>query len=187
MRVCHSVVAWKDWWPDHSPSWRRAAIGGRAGLAALLSSIKKGTLTFVLSSLLFTATVLEGLFGEYHSEALGQEHGTRWPLTPLRCTFSALRWTFPALRWTFPALRCSDNAGNSLPKSFIVIVFTPCTNFPFPFRAKRQLILYSTSEVTNQSWTNKWLLGDFWTLLAQCCWWGLVFSVKVFQHSGSKQ
>ena len=180
MRVCHSVVAWKDWWPDHSPSWRHAAIGGCAGLAALLSSIEKGTLTFVLSSLLFTATVLEGLFREYHSAALGQQHGTRWQLTPLWCTF-------PALRWTFPALRCSDNAGGSLPKSFIVIVFTPCTNFPFVFRAKWRLTLYSASEVTSQSRTNKWLLGDFWTLLAQCCWWGLVFSEKVFQHSGSKQ
>ena len=32
-------------------------------------------LTFVLSSLLFTATVLEGLFGEYHSSsaALGKQ------------------------------------------------------------------------------------------------------------------
>ena len=118
----------------------------------------------------------EGLFGEYYSAALGQQRGTRWPLTPLRCTFPALRWTFPALRWTFPALRwtfpalrCSDNARVSLPKSFIVIVFTPCTNFPFAFRAKRRLTLYSTSEVTSQSRTNKWLLGDFWTLLAQCC------------------
>ena len=34
--------------------------------------------------------------------------------------------------------------------------------------------------------TSKWLLGDFWTLLAQCCWWGVVFSEKAFQHSGSK-
>ena len=37
--------------------------------------LKKKALTFVLSSLLFTATVLEGLFGECHSSstALGQQ------------------------------------------------------------------------------------------------------------------
>ena len=35
--------------------------------------------------------------------------------------------------------------------------------------------------------TYKWLLGNLWTLLAQCCWWGVVFSEKAFQHSGRKQ
>ena len=34
---------------------------------------------------------------------------------------------------------------------------------------------------------NKWLPGNFWTLLAQWCWWGVVFSNKAYQHSGSKQ
>ena len=51
--------------------------------AALVVSAGKA-LTFVLSSLLFTATVLEGLFGEYHSSsaALGQQHPevTKQPL-----------------------------------------------------------------------------------------------------------
>ena len=45
---------------------------------------KKKALTFALSSLLFTATVLEGLFGEYHSSsaALGQQRPevTKQPL-----------------------------------------------------------------------------------------------------------
>ena len=52
--------------------------------------LRKKALTFVLSSLLFTATVLEGLFGEYHSSsaALGQQHPevTKQPLT---CDWSA--------------------------------------------------------------------------------------------------
>ena len=46
--------------------------------------LRKKALTFVLSSLLFTATVLEGLFGEYHSSsaALGQQRPevTKQPL-----------------------------------------------------------------------------------------------------------
>ena len=38
--------------------------------------LRKKALTFALSPLLFTATELEGLFGEYHSSAaaLGQQH-----------------------------------------------------------------------------------------------------------------
>ena len=47
-------------------------------------TLKKKALTFVLSSLLFTATVQEGLFGEYHSSsaALGQQRPevTKQPL-----------------------------------------------------------------------------------------------------------
>ena len=31
----------------------------------------------------------------------------------------------------------------------------------------------------------KWLLGNVWTLPAQCYWWGVIFSDKAFQHSGN--
>ena len=57
-------------------------------LMKILYSKEKKALTFVLSS--FTATVLEGLFGEYHSSsaALGQQRPkvTKQPLT---CDWSA--------------------------------------------------------------------------------------------------
>ena len=57
-------------------------------LAITSSAEEKKALTFVLSS--FTATVLEGLFGEYHSSSavLGQQRPkvTKQPLT---CDWSA--------------------------------------------------------------------------------------------------
>ena len=51
---------------------------------------RKKALTFVLRSLLFTATVLEGLFREYHSSsaALGQQC-PEFPKQPLVCDWSA--------------------------------------------------------------------------------------------------
>ena len=71
--------------------------------------------------------------------------------------------------------------------------------------AKRLLLLFSHLPLTFLCtiWTNgiltsaayrwcwpiaeRWLLGDTWTLPAQCCWWGVVFSKKAFQHSGTQQ
>ena len=35
--------------------------------------------------------------------------------------------------------------------------------------------------------TNEWLLGSFWTLHAQCCWWGVAFPKHALQHSGCQQ
>ena len=64
----------------------KGAKGGkkRQFRLARAKNTKKKALTFVLSSLLFTATVLEGLFGEYHSSsaALGQQRPevTKQPL-----------------------------------------------------------------------------------------------------------
>ena len=74
---------------------------------------KRKALTFALSSLLFTATLLEGLFGEYHSSsaALGQQRPevTKQPLVR--------DWSA-----TFEAL-CDVSLASldSLAKSFIVI------------------------------------------------------------------
>ena len=56
----------------------------------ILTNTNEKALTFVLSSLLFTATVLECLFGEYHSSlaALGKQH-PEVTKQPLVCDWSA--------------------------------------------------------------------------------------------------
>ena len=71
------------------PVPRRAQKEARKGIPSSWNeNTKEKALTFVLSS--FTATVLEGLFGEYHSSsaALGQQRPevTKQPLT---CDWSA--------------------------------------------------------------------------------------------------
>ena len=48
-------------------------------------------------------------------------------------------------------------------------------------------ILTSTAYGWRWPITERWLLGDTWTLPAQCCWWGVVFSEKAFQHSDTQQ
>ena len=66
--------------------------------------------------------------------------------------------------------------------SLLVYFIHPCTNLPLYFERWRFNII-SVSGVASQSRTSG-CLGDFWTLLAQCCWRGVVFSEKAFQHSG---
>ena len=87
------------------------------------------------------------------------------------------------LRWTFATLKCRDLAGSSLAMSFWCIFIHPCANLPLLFE-QWQFNIISISGVTSQSCTSG-CLGDFWTLLDQCCWWGVVFSEKAFQHSGN--
>ena len=50
---------------------------------------------------------------------------------------------------------------------FTVYIFSPCTS-DFP------LFPNKTSQLLESCWpiTNEWLLGSFWTVFAQCCWWG---------------
>ena len=38
-----------------------------------------------------------------------------------------------------------------------------------------------------ESIMNKWLLGRFWTLFAQCCWQGVAFPKKALRHIGCEQ
>ena len=56
--------------PEHFQRRMSETLEGQEGVL-----LRKKALTFVLSSLLITATVLEGIFGEYHSSsaALGQQ------------------------------------------------------------------------------------------------------------------
>ena len=50
---------------------------------------------------------------------------------------------------------------------FTVYIFSPCTiDFPL-FPNKTPQLLESCWPITNE-----WLLGSFWTVFAQCCWWG---------------
>ena len=68
------------------------------------SILRKKALTFVLSSLLFTATVLEGLFGEYHSSsaALGQQR-PEVTKQPLVCDWLAIG----RVVWSIVAMYCT--------------------------------------------------------------------------------
>ena len=116
---------------------------------------KKKALTFVLSSLLFTATVLEGLFGEYHSSsaALGQQRPevTKQPLVR---------------DWS---------ATSESSHVFHCHCFIPCTNFPSVFQAKRRLTSHIASEVADQSRTSGCLVTSVrcWPSAADGEWYSL--------------
>ena len=62
-------------------------------------------------------------------------------------------------------------------------LFTPCTNLPVYFERNDDFNIISVWGLPSNH--VQWLLGDFLMLLAQCCWWGVVFSEKAFQHSGN--
>ena len=79
------------------------------------------------------------------------------------------------------SLRYRDLAESSLAKSHFTVFCSPL---------HESLCISSGDSLTSSEFqglqTNKWLLGAYiWTLLAQCCWCGVVFSEKAFQHSGS--
>ena len=76
----------------------------------------------------------------------------------------------------FTARRCRDLAESSLAKYFYCIFIHPCTNLLVYFERWRFNII-SVSWVASQSCTSG-CLGDFWTLMGQCWWWGVVFSKR---------
>ena len=99
--------------------------------AALVVSAGKA-LTYVLSSLLFTATELEGLFGEYHSSsaALGQQH-PEVTKQPLVCDWSA---TCEALVFSEKAsstVAVNSSELNTKVSAFFLSIFVPARRNAF--------------------------------------------------------
>ena len=141
-----SVVSWShqttsylnipNWWQESRQCWRQ-------------SKIKGARLCTEFTSLCWTATVLEGLFGEYHSSsaALGQQRPDI-AKQPLVCDWLVI------------------------PEIYYI---HPCTNLPLYFEQSDGL---TSSAFQGLPANHVQVVGYFWTLLAQCCWWGVVFSKK---------
>ena len=99
-------------------------------------TVREKALTFVLSSLLFTATVLEGLFGEYHSSsaALGQQRPevTKQPLTcDWSATSEALCDVKSSLRSKYRGKVCAGGEYNDNECLFSLSIFVPARRNAF--------------------------------------------------------
>ena len=93
---------------------------------------------------------------------------------------SLLCWIATVLEGHFGEYHSSSES--ILANIFYCIFIHPCTNLPL-FSSDDGLP--SSAFQGCQPIMYKWLPGGFWTLLAQCCWWGVIFSDEAFQHSGN--
>ena len=141
---------------------------------------------FIYNTLLcWIATVLEGLFGEYYS--CTWLAGNSWNADDVKPSSLKIQREIRAL---MNKIHKKDLAGllpaRSLHLSAANVHRSGLKELSGATKSATEAAfnIISVSGAASQSRTSG-CLGDLWTLLAQCCWWGVVFSEKAFQHSGN--